>query len=342
MKHFIAIILIFIMLMFETNMELFKNKKCKINANKLDNIQTVIINDTKKKIKTNNQCLCEGFLTKINIWIYNPYELSSRHWDNFYSRKSFNKSSSIINICLKSIIKHSKDKYNIRVFNQSCIKNLIPEFKQHLDNCKNSYSFRNLLKYAILYKYGGIWLPKDTLMLNELNINSNDYYSGKIITFGINNTDQKDNQGISDDIIGSSRNNPFIKNILKFIVNNIYKFQFALKFKDGVNKYFNIVAKKGDYIRYYPLTLQKNLRNKFINESTLMGIFNNNILDYQNKVFLKLNIDNISRLPKFSYLLRMSEKQIMDSNLFITTLIKFSFNKKHNIVHSGTIYPGNI
>ena len=47
MKHFIAVILIFIMLMFETKMELFKNKKCK-TVNSTNNLKTLIINDTQK------------------------------------------------------------------------------------------------------------------------------------------------------------------------------------------------------------------------------------------------------------------------------------------------------
>ena len=342
MKHFIAIILIFVMLMFETNMELFKSKKCKINPNKLDNVQTRIIKDTKKKIKTNNQCLCEGFLTKINIWIYNPVEISAKKWSSFASRRQFQKSNGITTLCINSIIQYTQNNYNIRVFNQSDIKCLIPEFKQHLDNCKNSYSFNNLLKYSILYKYGGIWIPKDTIMLNTLNISSDDYYSGKVLTFGINNTDIIDNIGISDKIIAANRNNPFIKNMLKFIINNLYRFQNAYKFKNGVNKYFNNILIKGDYIRFYPFTLQKELSNKFISVDTLMSIFNNNIVNYNDKIFINLNLDILKELPKYNYLLRMSESQIINSNLFLATLFKFSNKKIPNIVHSGNINGINI
>lgn len=342
MKHFIAIVLIFIMLMFETKMELFKNKSCKVNPRKLDSLKTLIINDTKKKIKQNNQCLCEGFLTKINIWIYNPDELSSKKWDNFYSRKKFNKSSPLINLCINSVIKHQNSEYNIRVFNQSSIKCLIPEFKQYLDKSKNSYSFNNLLKYAILYKYGGIWIPKDTLMLNKLNIDENSYYSGKVLSFSINNTDKIDNIGISDSILAAKRNNPLIKNIIKFIIFNLYRFQNAYKFKNGVNKHFNNLIKKGDFVRFYPYTLQKDLRNKFIDTPSLMGIFNNNIGNYKNKVFVQIDTESIKILPKYSYILRMSENQIRNSNLFISTLIKYSDKDIDTIVHSGNIKGINI
>ena len=330
------------MLMFETNMELFKNKNCKINPNKLDNLQTEIIKNTKKKIATNNQCLCEGFLTKINIWVYNPSEISSKNWSSFYSRREFHNSSDVVNLCIDSIIKHSNETYNVRVFNQSSIKNLLPEFTQFIDKCKNSYSFHNLLKYAILYKYGGIWIPKDTIMLNKLVISESDYYSGKVLTFGINNTNIIDNAGISDNIIASNRHNPVIKNVLKFITNNTSRFQNSYKFKRGINKFFNKLIRKGDYIRFYQDTLQKDFSGKFIKISEIMSIFNNNIVDYKDKIFFNVHVNRIRELPKYSYLLRMSRSQIINSNLFISKLFKFSNRTINNIVHCGDINGANI
>ena len=78
-----------------------------------------------------------GFLTKINLWIYNPSELSSEKWIDFYSRKNFRDSSSIIDLSIDSVIKYSNNYFNIRVFDQSAINRLIPEFKKDLGNCKN-------------------------------------------------------------------------------------------------------------------------------------------------------------------------------------------------------------
>ena len=342
MKHFIAVILIFIMLMFETKMELFKNKKCKTNINSTNNLKTLIINDTQKKIKTNNQCLCEGFLTKINLWIYNPSELSSEKWINFYSRKNFRDSSSIIDLSIDSVIKYSNNYFNIRVFDQSAINRLIPEFKKDLGNCKNSYSFINLLKYAILYKYGGLWIPKDTIMLNTFHIDTNSYYSGKILTFKTNNLNYTDNKGISDDIIAANRLNPFIKNMLKFIVNSNYRFQNSYKFKNTVNKHFNNQILKNDIIRHYPIVLEKNMKDTYLDAAIAMSTFNNDIINYKDKVFYHIRLDILKQLPMHSYITRMSRKQILDSNLFIRKLIDFSNKKEKNLVHNGNISGLNI
>ena len=80
-----------------------------------------------------------------------------------------------------------------------------------------------------MYKYGGLWIPKDTIMLNTFHIDTNSYYSGKILTFKTNNLNYTDNKGISDDIIAANRLNPFIKNMLKFIVNSNCRFQNSYK-----------------------------------------------------------------------------------------------------------------
>ena len=73
-----------------------------------------------------------------------------------------------------------------------------------------------------------------------------------------------------------------------------------------------------------------------------MSIFNNNIDNYKNKVFVEIDIDTIKMLPKYSYILRMSENQIKSSNLFISTLIQFSDKNIDTIVHSANLKGINI
>ena len=72
-----------------------------------------------------------------------------------------------------------------------------------------------------------------------------------------------DNKGISDDIIAANRLNPFIKNMLKFIVNSNSRFQNSYKFKNTVNKHFNNQILKNDIIRHYPIILEKNIEDKY-------------------------------------------------------------------------------
>ena len=59
--------------------------------------------------------------------------------------------------------------------------------------------FKNLLKYSILEKYGGLWLPLDTLVLREFNIGY--LNTDKLILFKKNPKYINFDEGFSDQII---------------------------------------------------------------------------------------------------------------------------------------------
>jgi hypothetical protein len=60
------------------------------------------------------------------VWIYNPYETSSKFWKDFMSRRDRQPTSSLRSLCLTTILKHFPD-YNYRpiVFNQDNLYSLI-------------------------------------------------------------------------------------------------------------------------------------------------------------------------------------------------------------------------
>ena len=217
------------------------------------------------------------------------------------------------------------------------LKKLIPEYLDAINKCRNEYTFMYLLKYAILCKYGGLWLPKDVLVLNKFIIPEKEYYSksNSIIVFAENNLNHVNNFGYSDYIIASSKDNKVMKKLLLNVIKNLDNFNNDIVFSNFFNQYFNETCKNN--IHYMPITMDKNISNKYITIDTYMGIFNNNIVNYKNKSFFILNLSKLDRHPKYCYLTRMSELQIFKSNLFLTTLIKFAFNQKKNIIHCANI-----
>ena len=86
-----------------------------------------------------------------------------------------------------------------------------------------------------------------------------------------------------------------------------------------------------------PISLEKDMTGNDITFDTLTSVFNNNFINYNDKSFLDLNLDYLDMHPKHSYLNRMSQNQILMANIFLTTLIKYSFRQRDNIIHSGNI-----
>jgi len=338
MRNIIAIILVLIMLAFENKVETFSNRSCKLNPHKLDNLKTEFIKKTKKcieKPKISNE-LCETFYTKKNLWIYDDIEYSGKKWQSFGSRFGETPNSGLVDICIDSALFHLSSLYNIRIINQSMIKKLIPEFVPLINKCKDKYIFEYLLKYAVIFKYGGLWLPKDTLVLREFHIPDDLYYNNHIISFSENNTFYENNKGLSDRIFAAKKGNPLIKTLLNDVIQNLSSFNFANRFKNYFNIKFNDLS-QGGKLTYFPITLDKEVNGRYLTFDTLFGIFNNNIVDYRKHSFVVLRTEYLDKFPKYSYINRMSENQILMSNMFITTLIRYAFQRKNTLVHSGNI-----
>ena len=325
MEIVIAIILIFIMVLLDTNsLGKFLAITRPIKENLTDSYKDFshdLAGITNKTIST------EKIIKKIhspNLWIYNDETISSRHWKNFYSRRYKQPTSSLINLCIKSVIRHSCHNYTIKIFSQNDLNDIIPEYMSSINNCSSEYMKYNLIKYAVLYKYGGVWIPKDTLMFKPLSYLPR-LDCNYITTFGNNNVNYMD-QGISDSIIASGKNNIVTGQMLSYLIRNTLTFQNALVFKQSINKHFNKILNKSIYhVKYNSSMLEKCSGDHY----TVDDMFTTNIVKFQSgnlKETININVGEIEDLREFNYLLRMSERQILNSNLFIGLLIKKAFS----------------
>ena len=325
METIIAIILIFIMVLLDTNsLEKFLTITTPIKKNLKDSYKDFshdLAEITTKTVST------EKIIKKINspnLWIYNDETTSSRHWKNFYSRRYKQPTSSLINLCIKSVIRHSCHNYKINIFSQNDIVNIIPEYVSAINNCTSEYMKYNLIKYAVLYKYGGVWIPKDTLMFKSLSYRPH-FDCKYITTFGNNNENYMD-RGISDSIIAAGKNNIVTGQMLSYLIRNTLTFQNALIFKQSINKHFNKLLSKCIYhVKHNSSILKKCSGDHY----TIDDMFTTNIVKFQSgnlKETININVSEIEDLREFNYLLRMSERQILDSNLFIGLLIKKAFS----------------
>lgn len=318
MEAVIAIILIILMLLFDTNyMEkcIHYTKKNKIIDNLSSKLSIEYMNTSDKLgmvlDKTNP-------LIKPNMWIYNDYEISSREWKSFYSRRSRQSTSNIIDLCIESILKKSQN-YNVRIFNQDDLKILLPEYTEYIKLCSSDYMLKNFIKYAILYKYGGIWIPKDTILTKTIDYTPNS--STHLHVFGINNLNFVDNAGISDSIIASSSGNRLLYNMLVYIKSNLRTFQNAILFKKSINKYFNKLIGSCTECKFKnELIVEK--KNK--SHLTVSDLFSTNNVELNNNSnsALIINIDHINTLPRYNYLMSMSRRSIQNSDVFMFRLLK--------------------
>ena len=146
---------------------------------------------------------------------------------------------------------------------------LIPEYVDKINLVKNRYLYYNLIKYAILYKYGGFWINNDILMINNFEINQID--SHDIILYRMD----KNNHLYLDDIIYVNRNNPIIKRVLDFIIYRLNTFQNTDIYFNSVVKYLNSILDSTVQIFFNNICLTHDLSGKKIDYKTYLSSFNN-------------------------------------------------------------------
>ena len=279
-KIIISIALIIIIIMFDNNFFYFNFDKFSVD-NKLDR---------------NN---------KKTVWIYKPADV---------------KSSGLINLCIKSIKRHLGKVCNIVIFNKNDMSVIIPEYMDYLDKCTSEYMFNNMIKYSIIYKYGGIWLPCSTVVVDKFYIDEDPYIDGKLIFF----TEKKREHNryfnrFDFSAIASIKETTQVKYLLDKLKENITTFNYSFEF----NKQLESDIDNDSNIHYMPISDNSIISDSLISNNDLINTYPVIKLNkYIKLVFL--DIESIKKSPKYSYILNISEKTINESNIFLKTLFEYS------------------
>ena len=106
---------------------------------------------------------------KRKIWIHIPFEKNSRKWSNFGSRTSTDLNLAYMTLCIKSIIDTCGDSYDIIIFDDTNIPQLIDT---EIDLLKLSGAlkekYRELCLLQVIYDYGGILVPPSLYLKKSL------------------------------------------------------------------------------------------------------------------------------------------------------------------------------
>ena len=278
--------------------------------------------------------LKDFFSKKIIVWIYNPILTNSYKWKSFYSRRSVQDITGLVKLCINSAKFNLGKDYDIRIFNQDDLDTLIPESLDSLYKCKTKEIVNKYIKYAILYKYGGIWLPNSTIVLNPLILNMEEYKKDRLLLFGLNHENYQSLPGYSDNIIACSENSNIVRNILDILDESLNNFNYDNIFNKYINSYIN--TRPGD-LYFSSLVLQYDMSDDSIEKRDMISSFNNRLVDYDNFVFYYIPTDDFERYPAYTFMLKLSPYDILTSNTFISDLFKYSVKKEHVLVYSAIL-----
>jgi len=267
-------------------------------------------------------------------WVFlNSSDVNSRHWVDFMGRSSRAINIPFLNVCYESIVKHTKTHYNIEVITGLAdLAGRLGGWDKLPEPMRNPDTFvrepeLNWIRAAVLKKFGGLWISPSTIWLHDMSASPKD----KVVFFGTNTEDtySTNNSVPALDVIWSPKpEHPVWVEWEKTVKER-------LNFRTGGSEFRHDERKDfAETLRKFPKDIQvlrlpeisrKEAPRKRIQLEDILassgGI--DAAFDIPEKgLFLPIPLAELLQREQFGWFLRMSEDQILDSDLVISHLFR--------------------
>jgi len=235
------------------------------------------------------------------LWIYIEFDKNSRLWQSFGSRSSTKLNLAYVNLCIKSIIDVCAETYDIIIFSDVDINQILEEdfdYTKLSGDLLDKYRHISLMK--ILDKYGGVMVPPSLFLKKNISVidNENVWY-----VCDVNNVDNSSifKRTTSACLTGSNANNTHLKKYIQHL------------YKDNdpnfTENYF--VANRIPYIDGEVIGT-KDANGKGILLETLMST--EPIIYSENNIGLYMPQDQLVKRKIYNWFCKMSEQQVLNTD----------------------------
>jgi hypothetical protein len=277
------------------------------------------------KYKNNSKVVQENFYTGNinNIWMY---------WENLPGKKK----SPYLDLCYKTIKKNCSKNFKIYLLNEKNVYDYIPDLRNNLDNKMNIQQKVDYIRYILLYKYGGIWIDADTIVIKDLTPIINKLKKYDFVGFGchFNNKEKCLNSGKpypANWVMGARKNSKLMKLCVekcnKFLDNNInLKTKYHLLGRETLWSEIDFLLKNDNnwnYYHYDSKCIERDSNNNKLNNNR--AVSNEEIDTYCKDKLLFIPIYNSA--PGFpGWFKNMNESNLLKSDMLISKIFRKSLN----------------
>jgi hypothetical protein len=260
--------------------------------NQVDNTQKLDPNGDKSvKFRSN---------TKPLLWVYVPEETGVVKWNSFMGRDRNEKYLAIYRLCLNSIMLHNSNDFHVVLLHKENVSYYLPNFTFPPNASKvNS----NALRFSILNEYGGIYMPIHTLCFRPL--------------ISLYTSTEKD-VAVFGDIeseVAIARPGETANIFAQYYEGRKIGLRGGSAFDDIPAK---LAAKSNVAILDDSLIGVRDIYGEELTSSQFVSQNHTRMKDQKNTHLIVLKLDTYR---KDGFLLRMSEKQILDANMWVSHLV---------------------
>lgn len=267
-----------------------------------------------------------GFSEKPILWIHNKRTINQRNWDTFGSRNTNSINQPYVMLCLKSIIKHCSDSFNVCMIDDDSFEKLLPDWKIKLNKLAEPMksNCRALGMVKLLYNYGGMCIPESTLIFKDLySLYDNSMKKSDMFTVeGINKSSSAFDFPFltNNEFLGCKKESQNMKLFMHYLERLISKNSSdSVKFLGLINRWLynrrqEIVVVNG---------LHFGIKTKKGKRVLISDLLSKNYINYDNRILYGLYIPekDILNRTKYQWFAKLSEKEILESDMIISKYI---------------------
>jgi len=278
--------------------------------------------------------LLRSGMDKPVAWIYlNNSDVNSRSWYDFMGRSSRVINLPFLNLCYETIVKHTKNGYRVEVITGlSDLAARLGGWNQLPEPLQNPDSFvrepeMNWIRSAVLKKFGGLWISPSTIWVRDLPALPKE----RVVFFGTNTDDtySTNNSVPALDVIWSPKpEHPIwveweatVKERLNFRTGGSeFRHDERRDFAEALKKFSDNIQ----VIRLPEISRKAAPRKRIQIEDLLetSGSATSSFDIMSEGIYLPIPLAEILQRESFGWFLRMSEDQILESDLVISHLFR--------------------
>lgn len=256
------------------------------------------------------------------MWIHVPYESNTRNWIDFMSRKTHKLNQPYIELCLRSIINHCDESFNICIVDDSSFVDLIPNWNIDMSAIASPTKlyYRQLAMTTLIYLYGGMVVPASFVCLRDLQeLYIKGTRDNKMFVCehaNVHSTIGKDNRYISNsNFMGADKENSTVCDLVKYIDSVcINEYTSEPIFINMFDEWCDTRTKHGDANRIYGSSI--GVKTKGREQITISDLLNStNSLNLCPDAYgILIPMHELSKRVQYGWFMRSNEKQILTGN----------------------------
>ncbi len=268
------------------------------------------------------------------IWIYlNNSDVNSRSWYDFMGRSSRVMNLPFLNMCYETIVNHTKANFRVEVIGglSDLAERLggwdaLPEPMRNPDTFIRAPEL-NWIRAAVLAKFGGLWISPSTLWIRKLK----PLPTNKVVFFGMNTEETYGTKSSPPafDVIWSPKPEHDVWVEWEQVACERLNFRTGgSEFRnDEIADFENALKKFPDKIQVIrlPEISRKGANRRRIELEDLITTTGSTHASFdipKDALYLPIPLEELMQREKFGWFLRMSEDQIMSSDMVISHLFR--------------------